>query len=133
ECGWSSPPRNVINHCSPVNKSIEHLSLNPCLTTMNINFDSSNQSKIIETDNKSVKIVKNNIFKFVEQFQNEIDQIKDEYIIKYTKDQTNIEHEVNQFINNERITFDKINRYLYDNRRHSNKSYHNQRKHIRLF
>ncbi|CAF1241442.1 unnamed protein product [Rotaria sordida] len=127
ECGWSSPPRNVINHCLPINQSVEHVSSNPCLRTMNINIDQENQTRIIETD---TKLIKNDILKFIEQFQNEIDQIKDEYMIKYTKDRTNIEHEMNRLINDQRITFNKVKRYLYDNRRRSNKSHDYQRKHI---
>ncbi|CAF1272781.1 unnamed protein product [Rotaria sp. Silwood1] len=131
ECGWTSPPRNVINHISPINQIVERLSTQPCLTTMNINSDSLNQSRIIEIDEKkSIKNLKKNLLKFIEEYENEIDQIKDEYMIKYTKDRTNIEHEINRLINDERISFDRVNRYLYDNQRHSDKSYENKRRYI---
>ncbi len=84
---------------------------------MDINIEPISQSRIIETDTKPIKNTTNNILKFVEQFHNEIDQIKDEYMIKFTKDRTLIEHEINRLMNDERITFDKLQRYLHKNRR----------------
>jgi hypothetical protein len=115
ECGWTSPPRAIIiNHCLSVPP--ERLSSKPC-TTMDINIEPISQSRIIETDTKPIKNTTNNILKFVEQFHNEIDQIKDEYMIKFTKDRTLIEHEINRLMNDERITFDKLQRYLHKNRR----------------
>jgi len=95
---------------------------------MNINTDAIHQSRVIETDRKPIKNVKNNILQFVEQFQNEIDQIKDEYMMKFTKDRISIEHEINRLMNDERITFDKIEQYLYEHQQRSTKSYDNKRK-----
>lgn len=80
------------------------------------------EPRIIETDTKPMKNLTNNILKFVEQFQNDIDQIKDEYMIKFTKDRTSIEHEINRLINDERTTFDKIDKYLYEHRQPYTKS-----------
>jgi hypothetical protein len=115
ECGWASPPRAVI---------IDHVSSTPARLSSKpgaINSDTNYQSRAIETDMKPMKNVTNNICKFIEQFQNEIDQIKDEYRTKFTRDRTSIEHEINRLINDERIKFDKLGRYLYEHRRSSTK------------
>jgi Mg2+ and Co2+ transporter CorA len=94
---------------------------------MNIDI---NQSRVIETDTKPIKNVTNNLSKFIEQFQNEIDQIKDEYIMKFTKDRASIEHEINRLMNDERVTLDKLQRYLSQHRKRSSiKSSDNKRKH----
>jgi hypothetical protein len=128
ECGWTSPPRTVVNHCPAVDQPPERLSSKPCTTPMNIDTDPTYQSIVIETDTKPMKNVTNNISHFVEQFQNEIDKIKDEYMMKYTKDQTVIEHAINRLINDEQIALNRINRYLHEHQRRSTKSSDNKRK-----
>ncbi len=70
----------------------------------------------------------NNILRFVEQFQNDLDQIKDEYRLKFAKDQKYIEQEINLLINEERETFDKLNRYVIDHRKRVEKHNNNKRK-----
>ncbi len=70
----------------------------------------------------------NNILHFVEQFQNELDQIKDEYMLKFAKDRTYIEQEINLLVNEERQTFDKLKRYLSDHRNRIEKRNSNKRK-----
>ncbi len=102
----------MINHYPLVDHPPERSSSKPTIT------DSINEL----TDRKPIKNLTNNILKFVEQYQNEIDQIKDEYMMKFTKDRTSIEHEINRLMNDERITFDKLERYLYKQRRRSTKS-----------
>jgi len=94
-----------------------------------MNIDSTHQSIVIETDTKSIKNATKNILQFVEQFQKELERIKDEYMMKFTRDRTFIEHELNRLLNDERIAFDKIDRYLYEHRPHSTKSYDNRRNH----
>jgi hypothetical protein len=74
---------------------------------------------VIETDVKPMK----NVLQFIEQFQNEIDQIKDEYQTKFHRDRTSIEYEINRLINDERNKFDKLGRYLNEHRRSSRKHY----------
>jgi len=108
----------MINHCPLVDHPPERSSSKPSITTT-MNIDSINELRVIETDRKSIKNLTNNIFKFIEQYQNEIDQIKDEYMMKFTKDRTLIEHEINRLMNDERITFDKLERYLYKYRHRS--------------
>ncbi len=112
----------MINHYPLVDHPPERSSSKPSITTTTTITDSINELRVIQTDRKSIKNLTNNILKFVEQYQNEIDQIKDEYMMKFTKDQTSIEHEINRLMNDERITFDKLERYLYKQRGHSTKS-----------
>jgi hypothetical protein len=107
----------MINHYPLVDHPPERSSSKPSITTTTIT-DSINELRVIQTDRKPIK----NLIKFVEQYQNEIDQIKDEYMMKFTKDRTSIEHEINRLMNDERITFDKLERYLYKQRRRSTKS-----------
>ena len=92
---------------------------------MDINADLTHQSIVIQTDIKPAKNIKTDILKFVEQFQNELDRLKDEYMIKFTKDRTTIEHAINRLINDEQIALD---RFIYEHRRHSTKSSDNKRK-----
>jgi hypothetical protein len=65
---------------------------------------------------------------FVEQFQTELDQIKDEYKLKFVNDRTYIEQEINLLIKEERQTFDKLNRYLSDHRRRVEKHNNNNKR-----
>lgn len=83
-----------------------------------------------DTDIKPNRIMKsNNMLHFVEQYQNELDQIKNEYMSKFAKDRTYIEQEINLLIDEERQTLDKINRYLNDQRRRVEKRKDFKRKH----
>ncbi len=116
ECGWTSPPRDIIiDHCPLIHHPPE------CLSSKPMNMNSNYQSRIIETDIKPMKNLRNNILKFVESFQYDLEQLKDEYMKKFTRDRTLIEHEINRLINDERITFDKFQRkhrrYSIDNKR----------------
>jgi hypothetical protein len=99
----------------------------PCTTTINTDTDFTCLPMIIDKDTKPIKNVTNSILSFIEEYQNEIDQIKDEYMKKFTRDRTSIEHEINRLINDERTTLDKVNRYM----RHSKASYDDKRKRSR--
>jgi hypothetical protein len=105
------------------------LSSNPCDATTSINTDFACRLTTTDMDTKPIKQPpSNNISRFVEQFQNELDQIKDAYLLKFAKDRTSIEQEINLLINEERQTFDKLNRYLSDHRRRIEKRNSNKRK-----
>jgi hypothetical protein len=126
ESGWSSPPRTVVTHSPSIDQPSIRLSSKPCSTTNSINTDLTNRLTTIEADIKPIRSSSsNNILRFVEQFQNDLDQIKDEYRLKFDKDQKYIEQEINLLINEERDTFDKLNRYLTDHRRRVEKHNHN--------
>jgi len=129
ESGWSSPPRTVITHSPSIDQPSIRLSSKPCATTNSINTDLTNRLTTIDADIKPIRnSSSNNILRFVEQFQNDLDQIKDEYRLKFDKDQKYIEQEINLLINEERNTFDKLNRYLTDHRRRVEKHNHNNNK-----
>ncbi len=130
ESGWSSPPRTVVTHNPSIDQPSMRLSPKPCATTNSINTDLTNRLTTIDADIKPIRsISSNNILRFVEQFQNDLDQIKDEYRLKFDKDQKYIEQEINLLINEERDTFDKLDRYLTDHRRRVEKRNNNKRKH----
>jgi len=64
---------------------------------------------------------------FGEQIEYELNQLKDEYILKFTNNRTYIEQEINRLIDDERETFDKLNRYLNEQKRHSKKNDHKRK------
>ncbi|CAF1192050.1 unnamed protein product [Adineta steineri] len=128
ECGWASPPRTVINHCLPVDQPAQRLSSQPCITTMDINTDAIYQTIVIDTDIKPIHNSINNILHFVEEFQKQLEQIKDEYMMKFSKDRVSIERELNQLINEEQIAFEKIHQQLCDFRRRSSTKYYDHKR-----
>ncbi|CAF4507303.1 unnamed protein product [Rotaria magnacalcarata] len=68
------------------------------------------------------------MLQFAEQFQDELDQLRNTYKLKFAKDRTYIEQEINLLIDEERKTLDTLNRYLSDHRRNIEKRNHNKRK-----
>lgn len=107
ECAWSSPPRNITNNILLIDQANGSLLSNSCKTTVN------NLDKV----------------KFIEQYQNEIDQISDEFMIKFTKDRKYIEYEIHQLIKDEQVALNKIQQYLSDHRQHRKDSVNYKRKH----
>lgn len=78
ECGWTSPPRAVVNRCpSP---------------------------KIDVADEIDVKPAKN----LFQRFANEFEQIRNEYTKKFNQDRILIEQELNRIVNEERIVVEKF-------------------------
>ncbi len=77
-------------------------------------YSSFGNEKIVEKLLKQlvIRLYGVNILQFVEQFQNEIGQAKDEYQTKFQRDRTFIQYEINGLINDERVKFDKLGRYL---------------------
>jgi len=102
---------------------------NPCAPMTSTNTDLACRLTTTDMDIKPIRQPpSNNILHFVEQFQNELDQIKDEYMLKFAKDRTYIEQEINLLVNEERQTFDKLKRYLSDHRNRIEKRNSNKRK-----
>jgi hypothetical protein len=130
ESGWSSPPR-TISDCSPIDQLPMRSPSKPCATTASINNDPAYRVVTQDADIKPFnKISLGNTSRFLEQVQIELDQIKDEYTVKFEKDRKYIEQEVNLLINEERQTLDKLNGYLNDHRRRVDKrNNNNKRKH----
>lgn len=88
--------------------------------------DPTHRLTTIDPDVKPIpKSPPNSIFRFIEQVQTELDQIRDEYKHKFDQDQAYIEREINLLINEERQTFDKLDRYLIDHRRQAEKRNNN--------
>ncbi len=125
ESGWTSPPRTVFTHSPSIDQPSIRLSSNPNITPTSINTDLTT----MDTDIKPIqKPPSTNLLRFVEQFENEIEQIRDEYKSKFDKDQAYIQQEINLLINEERQTFDKLNRYLIDHRRRIERRSNHKRK-----
>lgn len=93
ECGWTSPPRAVVIASS----SSTRLSNKTTLIPRDLNC--------IETDLKPTGNFHNHSLKFLENYQNELEQIKDEYRRKFHQDQTRLEDEITRLIHHEQMTF----------------------------
>jgi hypothetical protein len=127
ESGWSSPPRTVITQSLSIDSPASRSSSKPTSTTNSISTDSETRLTTTDVD---IKPIPNHIFRFVEQIQTELDQIKDEYRLKFEKDRQYIDQEMNLLIKEEHQTFEKLNRYLSDHRKRMEKrnSSNNKRK-----
>ncbi|UJR13490.1 hypothetical protein I4U23_000504 [Adineta vaga] len=120
ECGWTSPPRTIVNHCPVV---IDQTS-RECHPTIDVQV---HESIVIETDIKPMKHRVDKIVNFLQRFENELEQIKDEYMKKFSEDRISIEHEFNRIMNDERIGDENYDRYLYNQQqRNSTKSKENR-------
>lgn len=85
---------------------------------------------MIDVDIKPIQTIpSNNFSRFVEQFETDLDQLTEEYRLKYENDQKFIQQEMNSLINEERDAFDKLNRYLIDHRKSLEKCNNSKRKH----
>jgi hypothetical protein len=102
ECGWTSPPRMI-------NRPPERLPSKPSTTTNFINIP-----KEIDVERKPVVLRKMNFF---ERIQNEITQLKEDYAKKFSRDRTFIDYEINRIVNDQRITFDKLERCVVNQQR----------------
>ncbi|CAF0815671.1 unnamed protein product [Rotaria sordida] len=130
ESGWTSPPRTIISHCPVTDQLSIPSSSIPSATTISNYTDLLHQLTTVDTDIKPIRpIASNNILKFFEQCQNELDQIRDEYRSKFDENRRYIEQEINLLIDEERQALDKLNRYLNDHRRRVEKRNNNKRKH----
>jgi hypothetical protein len=119
----------VVTQSLSIDQPSVRSSSNPGATINSINTDPTYRLTTMDTDIKPIrKIPSNNILRFVEQFENDLDQIKDEYRLKFEKDQAYIEQEINLLINEERQTFDKLNHYLIDHRKRVEKRNNNNNK-----
>ncbi|CAF1094765.1 unnamed protein product [Rotaria magnacalcarata] len=129
ESGWSSPPRTIITDY-PSADQLSLRSSSPPLATTTTNYNGLiNQNTTIEADTKPIRsLATNNMLQFAEQFQDELDQLRNTYKLKFAKDRTYIEQEINLLIDEERKTLDTLNRYLSDHRRNIEKRNHNKRK-----
>ena len=70
-----------------------------------------------DDETNAVKSVVHNTATFVEQIQNEIKRIRDEYLNKFLQDRRLIDGEITRLITNEQTNFEKLHRYLCDHRR----------------
>jgi hypothetical protein len=101
-------------------------------TTNSTSTDLMSRSTTIDLDVKPIpKARSNNILKFFEQLQTELDDVKAEYKSKFDQDQVHIEREINLLINEERQTFEKLNRYLTDHRRRAEQRQNSNNKTIK--
>jgi hypothetical protein len=66
----------------------------------------------------------NGIRQFADDVQTELDQIRNEYQRKYADDRTLLEREIHGLIDDERRTFEKLKRYLNDQRHRTDKRQH---------
>ncbi|CAF0779298.1 unnamed protein product [Rotaria sp. Silwood1] len=131
EAGWASPPRTIIDHAPSIDQLSVPSSSLPSATTTSNHTDLLYQFTSVDTDTKPIRpIPSNNLLNFVEQCQNELDQIRDEYRSKFAENRTYIEQEINLLIDEERQTLNKLDRYLSDHRRRVEKrNNNNKRKH----
>lgn len=114
----------MITHSPSIDQTSIRLSSKPSATTTTTTTNSINpESTTIDVDIKPIsKIQLNPILRFAEQFRSDLDQIRNEYRLKFNKDQKFIEQEINTLIHEESETFNKLNRYLFDNqKRNTNK------------
>lgn len=77
---------------------------------MNTPVNPSCQPRLIETDVKPTRNLSNNILKFVEEYRTELERIQGEYRTKFLLDQHLIEEQINQLINNERMSLGRLKR-----------------------
>ncbi|CAF3933479.1 unnamed protein product [Adineta steineri] len=130
ESGWMSPPRTIVSDYPTIEPVPVRLPSHPRATTMSISMDPEYRPETSDVDIKPFnKVPSNNILQFVEQFDNELDQIKNEYLSKFSKDRTTIEREINQLINEERQTLNRLDRYLNDRRKRVEKRHNKKRRH----
>ncbi|CAF5167736.1 unnamed protein product, partial [Rotaria magnacalcarata] len=89
ESGWSSPPRTIITDY-PSADQLSLRSSSPPLATTTTNYNGLiNQNTTIETDTKPIRsLATNNMLQFAEQFQDELDQLRNTYKLKFAKDRT---------------------------------------------
>ena len=130
ESSWASPPRTITSHMRSIDGQFNQSSPKSSTpTTSNITVLPS-QLTVTTTDIKPIrKIPSNHLLPFAEQFENEVNQIRDEFMLKFSKDQKNIEQEISILIDEERHAFNKLNRYLNDRRRRLEKRHNDKRKH----
>ena len=105
ESGWSSPPRTV---------TVAPLPIDP----PSIQSSSSHLNGKADPDTKPKSTTRpKNILQFVEQFQHDLDQIKEDYRLQFAGDRAHIEREMRILVEEERLTLRKLSDYLKDQRK----------------